>query len=288
MLGGCGGRTSFDPVDLGIAPSPSPVGSTASSGGSGATSPVGSGGAGGIMATGGKPAAPAGGSASGGAPSAGKGGTAPIPGSPGVGVAGFTGTSGSAGAASGGSGGLDPAVVEACAGYCKSYVSSPCLDAPSTTTYCEQTCQEEFGPRSASCQKLGIEVLSCLGAVLDYVSDCTELVPLYDAKCGGPVTSYENCAAATPVPPPNPPGMPGCSSSESYGNGSCTMTSKCDSGAYYNVNCSQTSANQSSCSCTATFRNGSSTGAGFNLNEAVPFACEDTLAACAAPSPSPK
>jgi hypothetical protein len=58
---------------------------------------------------------------------------------------------------------------------------------------------------------------------------------------------------------------------------------KCTNGAYYTVSCTQTSANQSSCTCNASLPDGAATGAGFGLNENASFACYDSLATCGFP-----
>jgi hypothetical protein len=74
-----------------------------------------------------------------------------------------------------------------------------------------------------------------------------------------------------------------CSSSGSSDNGTCNLDVKCTGGAYYTVFCDQTSSAQSTCTCSASFPDGSGTGASFSLNENATFACYDSLSTCGFP-----
>ncbi|HET7540292.1 MAG TPA: hypothetical protein VFK05_10495 [Polyangiaceae bacterium] len=285
VLGGCGGRTTFEPADFGTVTSSSPAGSASHGGSAG----MASGGTGGILAMGGKPttpAGPAGGSASGGVPAAGgKGGTAQIPGT------GATASAGFAGMGMGGTGALAPElVITNCDIYCKADITSPCSNV-SSFTQCEKACVNELASRTPYCQMAGIDLLSCLIKVYQNAENsgaCDNIDALSSTKCGFLFDNYRSCFGPAPEPPPDPPFPTQCSSSGSVGSAGCNLAVKCESGAYYNVSCSQTNATQSNCSCSANFPDGSAIGSSLGLNEQATYACSDALTACGFPQPIPK
>ena len=276
VLGGCGGRTEYDPYEFGYGPSPAssaPTGS--SSGGRAMIPPVG--GTAASPAAGGSPATGGSSTPAGGAPNVGTGGSGPIP-IPSAGAGGTAGA-GIAGAATGGFGGLDPALVSNCADFCKSNVSGSCPSMVSVAD-CRTTCEGELGTRSWQCQQIAIEALACLTTVYNNSKSCSDFERYSAAKCAGIVAKYDDCVSSTPVPTP---ATPVCSLSGSLTDKSCTRFVKCDVGVSYSASCSETSTKQSVCSCSTFSPDGAGSGSTFVLNEPVTFACEDTFAACGFP-----
>ncbi|MEI9940686.1 MAG: hypothetical protein WDO69_26020 [Pseudomonadota bacterium] len=274
VLAGCGGRSStLDSDDVNVEPSQPDGGST------GNAAPGAGGGAGHGPAPVPTPG-DKGGSPSGGATSVGSAGSAPA------------GGASSAGAASGGASAVDPATYSSCNNYCSAVTQSPCPNGLAPDQ-CTSSCLSDLGAQSLECQKTGQVLIDCLITVFKNSDGCAQVEDLTAAKCSGLLTSYQSCSRPipdpmpaplpTPVPIPGPLPAQTCSSSGSSGNGTCNLDVKCDSGAYYSVYCSQTSPAQSSCTCSASFADGSGSGSVFGLNENATFACYDSLATCGFP-----
>ena len=284
-LAGCGGRSTFDSDALATDPDQPVAGSTTKprpkpgDGGSGNAS---SGGGQSGAPTGGKASVPAGGSPAGGTAGNGAAGDSSTPSSGGASGSPMGGSPGAAGAASGGAGGLDPLVSITCADYCNTSTHGPCPNGfPSSE--CVRSCVSELALQSLQCQKTGATLLSCLTTVYKNSSSCNEVEQLSRANCSPLFESYHTCTAPVPVPAPQPPLPVTCSSSGSSSNGKCSLDVKCNSGAFYSVACYQTSTEQSSCTCNASFPDGSGSGSSFGLNENATFACYDSLATCGFP-----
>ena len=264
VLAGCGGRSSMlDPDAVSVEANQPAGGSTASPG----SSTVGSGAKTGAGATG-SAAAPRDKVPTGGSAGSGNAGSTPTP-----------GERGAAGAASGGASGFDPVTIGACNDYCIAGTQGPCPSL-SSAAECASSCSSELLSQTLACQKLGSTLLSCLTTVYKNSNSCSEVDQLSAAKCSALFASYQGCVAPTPDPMPT---QLACSSSGSSSNGKCGLKVECTSGAYYTVSCSQTSPDQSSCTCNSIFPNGSGTGANFFLDENATFACYDSLATCGFP-----
>lgn len=185
-------------------------------------------------------------------------------------------------------GGLDPSALANCVSYCNvSSQARPCANNISNTE-CLASCTTELARTTPYCQKVGASLLECLVTVYKNSSSCSELDQLSVAKCSPLFTSYQNCAAPTspvptPIPTPPPPPAGNCSGTGSAGNGKCSADMRCANGARYSASCFEASLNQLSCSCNATFPDGSGTGASFTLNESLYNGCEDSLAVCGFP-----
>jgi hypothetical protein len=67
----------------------------------------------------------------------------------------------------------------------------------------------------------------------------------------------------------------------------CDLTSNCNDGSFYTVNCKQVSPTQSICSCQSGNGTGQGIGTGFTLNESVAFACYDGISTCGGPATPP-
>ncbi|HET7540291.1 MAG TPA: hypothetical protein VFK05_10490 [Polyangiaceae bacterium] len=263
LLGGCGGRTTFQPDDppLSIEPAVAGASSRGSDGSAGTTSGVGK------PTT---PVAPAGGSGSGGARNfGGSGGTRPS-----TGVGGFGGSAGRPD-------GLVQNIAIECSDYCDAAAQAPCpswVQGPD----CLRQCDEELGPRCWVCQRAGANVLSCLLVAFVNSDNCADIERIVETRCAGLPETYQSCVDPKPTPKPTPSS---CASSGSLDNGNnCTLNVKCDTGAYYQASCFATKPFESSCSCVARSPDGSSTSVDFSLNEQGALACEDTLAACGFPT----
>jgi len=276
VLAGCGGRSSvLEPDSASIAANQPAGGSTATpppNASVGATGNASSSGGKGLP-TGGNSGVPAGGrSSSGSAGSAAAGGS-------------ISGAGGAAGSASGGSAGLDSAAFSKCDDYCTASAQPRPCPSGFSPLECTSSCTSELSAYGPECQGLGIALLDCLTTVYKHSSSCSEVDRLSLAKCSALFTSYQACVAPTPhpVPTPDPPPLLTCSSSGSSSNGKCSLDVKCTSGAYYSVSCYQTGADQSTCTCNASFPDGSASGGNFGLNENASFACYDSLATCGFP-----
>jgi hypothetical protein len=265
-LAACGGRSStLEPDSVNIDANQPIAGSTAKPGPSATV-----GGAGSVSASGGKSGVPTGGSSSSG----------------GTGGSGATAGVWMSGAASGGSAGVDTQLFVSCADYCTaSSQRRPCASGISGPE-CMASCTSEVSAYGPECQRLGSALLDCLTKVYKNSSSCSEVDELSIAKCSALFTSYQGCVAPTadPLPTPDPPPPPlTCSSSSSSSNGKCAVDVKCTSGAYYSVSCYETSPDQSSCTCNASFPNGSASGGSFGLNVSATSACYASLATCGFP-----
>jgi hypothetical protein len=229
---------------------------------------------------------PSGGASStpaGGAPSTGTG----------TGVAGGVATGGSSGIAGGATGGeagtINGAAVAACANFCSQFTQRNCPGQNNDTPSCTASCAAEVGS-SDFCFQLGQAVMSCfLSIIQSSPRQCNDDV--LEQKCAPELQQFEQCAdstapAPTPAPVPIPEPAADCTSNGTSSGLTCNLTSKCNDGSYYLVNCKQSSPNESVCSCESGSGSGASAGAGFTLNESVAFACYDGISACGGPVPT--
>jgi hypothetical protein len=272
-IAGCGGRTSmFTPDDDPNLGSSVPGGGANGSSGSPGT----------ITA----PPTPSGGSTStpaGGATSIGVAGGATAGGSPGIAGAPSIGSGGEAGTFGG-------SALAACKNFCGEVAMGNCFGDDSE---CVNNCSGELGA-SPLCLQLGQAVMNCfLPFIQSSAGNCSEIDNLADAKCAPQLDQFQQCSdsgvptpAPTPVPLPIPQPASNCSTSGSTSPTSCNLVSKCTDGSFYMVNCKQGSPNESFCSCESGNSSGGGTGAGFNLNESVAFACYDGISTCGGPAPT--
>ena len=286
VLAGCGGRSSTLEPDAITGDANQPSGGSTSSDGaasSGAKTGVGATGS----ATGGKAGSAAGspptstpgtGGAAGGSASGGS----PAGGAASAGAAGST--------PSGGASGISSSLATACKNYCLGTTQGACPQDLGPFDECMASCSNEVSGQSPSCQKTAEELLGCLLKAYQNSSTCNEYEYLSTVKCAELGKAYALCNGSSAPPPPVPTPMPAqsCSSSGSSGNGSCFVSVKCDTGAYYSVSCTQSGPAQSNCTCNASLPNGSGSGASFGLNESTTFACYDSLATCGFPQIDPK
>jgi hypothetical protein len=296
VVAGCGGRSSTLETDgtTGDGNQPSD-GSGATNPGAGATGPGKDGspapGAGGQAGspTAGPPSVGTGARGGIAAGSTGVGGTSPggtagvgTAGSPagGAAVGGSAGIGTAGGSATGGAVGVAPSTYVSCANYCSTSTQGVCPNAISVDA-CTQSCLSEVGAQSPSCQKNAEGLLDCLTTAYQYSMSCSQFDELALTKCSALSATYQSCASAVLEPPPV--ASPGCSSSGSSSKNVCDLSVKCDSGAYYTVQCRQTNTGDSNCTCQAAVPGQPGVGAGFTLNESVTFACYDSLAACGFP-----
>lgn len=302
-LGACGGRSSMlDPDAVYLYPSrPSGsstsdgsksgskpntgIGTPGSSNGSKGGAPASSTGGTSAGSTGGGPAAGGtsgvgtGGSGTGGSGTGGSG-TGGIGGTAGSTPAGGSSAGGAPGA--GGATGLDPWVASRCTEFCSPKAQAACPSTVSSTD-CAAACQAEFADTGPSCQKAGGVLLECLTTVYQNSKSCGDVAQLSLAKCGSLFADYQSCDPTMKpelMPTPDPST---CSATGSVAAGKCGVDVMCESGAHYNVYCYATSPDQLSCSCNATYPDGSATGSSFGLNENEAFACEDSLSLCGFP-----